>query len=539
MTRAQRSVLATLLVSVCVLAAGAIGFVVKRAETPAGPPAELVPSAWSEYRTSLGHTQHVGKASIECKNCHDYEREGFVNPGVAPCARCHEKEAHHSHHGDDATKTDCLTCHEFAPKKQTPTCIDCHSEAQGSMAAIKTHAKAECTACHRPHEDPFTLSNDCRSCHADISSNHAGHEGTAACNDCHRPHAPAVAALGECARCHDGRSAPLAPQDLTPAGHASCASCHKPHTFAATTSVCIDCHGKKPTLMATSVSAHAVCTTCHEPHAPESAAGSCVNCHAEIQVRHSSEKACTTCHAAHSGNVDRVAAPCTSCHSTVGASDVSAHAGGTPCEGCHKPHDFEPPATLANRTALCASCHERETREASSNRGHANCASCHGADAHKPAPAPACMTCHSREEASAPVGHRDCTSCHEPHGGARTPRAESCTNCHADKIGVPHGGSVVAPGVQMSGDVSPPCTTCHRAHGPVGVAAPPSCTNCHARPQLPALHGVAGHAECRTCHTSHEAPRSDRATCTTGCHANRRDHQPQAQVCSGCHAFRH
>jgi hypothetical protein len=29
----------------------------------------------------------------------------------------------------------------------------------------------------------------------------------------------------------------------------------------------------------------------------------------------------------------------------------------------------------------------------------------------------------------------------------------------------------------------------------------------------------------------------DRATCTGTCHTDRRTHQPQAQVCTGCHAF--
>jgi predicted CXXCH cytochrome family protein len=537
MTRGQRGLLATLLAAVCIAGAGVAGLVMKRLDAPPGPPAALIPPAWSEYRTSLGHTQHVGKGSIGCNDCHDYEREGFVNPGVEPCAQCHAKEASHSHHGDDATKTDCLTCHEFAPKKAAPSCIGCHAEKEGPMAAIQTHAKAECTACHRPHEQPSVVVQDCRTCHADVSSKHTGHEGTAACQDCHKPHTPAVAALGECAKCHDGKSATLAPQDPKPAGHDSCTTCHEPHDFAAQTSVCVDCHGKKPTLMASTIPAHDVCTTCHQPHAPQAAADSCASCHAEIHVSHLGAKACVTCHAPHSGDVDKVAASCTSCHTTVGTSDISAHAGKTPCEGCHKPHDFAPPTTLTTRAALCSSCHEREATAASSNHGHADCTSCHGTDAHKPAPAPACKTCHAKEEASAPVGHRDCQSCHEPHSGARTPKASSCTGCHADKVGVLH-GAPAGPEASATHAANPPCTSCHRAHGPSGVAAPPSCASCHTREQLPALHAIAGHAECKTCHTSHEPARSDRATCTTSCHADRREHQPQAPVCSGCHAFR-
>jgi hypothetical protein len=73
-----------------------------------------------------------------------------------------------------------------------------------------------------------------------------------------------------------------------------------------------------------------------------------------------------------------------------------------------------------------------------------------------------------------------------------------------------------------------------------GPATPPGCATCHDKAKLPGLHGVAAHGSgaCATCHTPHGPPRSDRATCTGSCHADKRTHQPDAAVCKGCHLFR-
>jgi hypothetical protein len=165
---------------------------------------------------------------------------------------------------------------------------------------------------------------------------------------------------------------------------------------------------------------------------------------------------------------------------------------------------------------------------ASTSKGHGDCSACHGQSlAHAPAPPAPCGTCHAKEQASAPAAHAKCERCHEPHGGTVKPEA-ACASCHADRTGGPHGG--IAGG----------CRTCHRPHGPGGVPQPPTCTQCHAPSSLPALHASRGHTDCATCHTSsHAPPRAERTTCTAGgCHADRRDHQPAAQVCSGCHVFR-
>jgi hypothetical protein len=259
------------------------------------------------------------------------------------------------------------------------------------------------------------------------------------------------------------------------------------------------------------------------PHAPAEATAACSRCHAAVVVVHGGKGNCASCHTPHGELAEgRVAVACSHCHGAVAASDTSAHAGGVACESCHKAHDFAPP----ERRTLCATCHASESALATPSKGHADCTACHGPSTHAPAKAPACGTCHKQELASAPTGHQACISCHEPHAGSVRPQA-ACATCHMKEAATAHAG------------VQGGCETCHRPHGPGGVAPAPGCTTCHARDRLPALHAIPAHAACATCHASHVPPRSDRATCTGSCHANRRDHQPEAQVCTGCHVFRH
>jgi hypothetical protein len=485
---------------------------------PPGIPPELVPASWEQYRTSPGHMTHVEGGKATCTDCHDYTREGFKDPGSAPCARCHAKEAAKSHHGDVATKTECLTCHVFAPDKVAPTCISCHATMQGASAGVSVHATTPCASCHQLHETPSIVATSCTGCHQERAVEHARHVGTKGCLDCHSGHGPASTALTSCASCHARASGPQPP------GHDTCFGCHAPHEFATNVNVCANCHAGKATLVATQVEAHATCTNCHAPHAPAQAAASCANCHTNVHVTHDGHDACVECHEPHGPNADnKVVDTCTSCHKNVASSDTSAHAKGVACRECHAPHDFPIP----DRKTLCVNCHASETTLAGGSKGHNDCTSCHGASTHKPIAAPTCGSCHQAEQSTAPPGHQKCVECHEPHAGTILPRAASCASCHAEQAKSEHAS------------VQGGCNTCHRPHGPSGVASPPVCTTCHATAQLPALHAAPAHSNCASCHSAHEPPRADRVTCTGSCHADKRDHQPQAQVCSGCHVFRH
>jgi hypothetical protein len=538
--RATKVILAGVALALLVVAAAATVWLVKRMSGRPPPPPAEVPPAWALFRTSAGHEEHVGKRGIECKSCHDVAHDGFKNPGTAPCVGCHAREATQGHGGTSfgaptanaAEKSACLACHAFAPKQTMPTCISCHQSAQGNAPAVVTHATAECTTCHVPHGEPTLASKECTTCHDERATEHAKHTGSKGCVDCHNPHVPAREALATCVGCHAQIAAtalhivstqPDTGAKTAPghAGHDSCVDCHKPHSFvAAAPGVCIGCHSAKPTLLASTVNAHADCTSCHAPHAPTQAARSCAGCHTGVHVSHDAHDDCIGCHAPHSGDVNRVALPCTTCHANVATTDASAHAGHVTCLNCHAHHDVTPQA----KPALCTTCHAREVASASRNAGHSACTTCHGTSTHSPAKAPACGTCHAVEQKTAPPGHQKCTSCHDPHSGERLP-VSACASCHKMEAASAH--------AKVKGG----CATCHEAHGPKGVPAPPQCATCHAAASLPGLHTVTAHAECTQCHAFHEPPRSDRATCTTSCHADRRTHQPQAVSCSGCHVF--
>jgi hypothetical protein len=515
MTRIARRVVWGLAAAVVIVAACALALVKLWPRGPKGVPPDLVPASWAEYRLTPGHQTHVGGEKAECHDCHDFERDGFKNPGTSVCAKCHAKVAGSAHHRDPSSATGCLTCHAFALGQTEPTCIGCHANAQGGLPAIVQHATIDCATCHHLEQTPSIVLADCNGCHEERATKHADHTGSKGCVDCHHGHEPASVATTECASCHAQGKEPH------PAAHDACLSCHQPHDFVASDSACIGCHGPKTTLVGREVPAHDVCLNCHNPHAPGKAAAACAGCHQSIRVSHGNAAACTTCHAPHGDDPVVVAATCTSCHKKVAASDTGAHKGGIACETCHQPHAF---GGLDEKT-LCRNCHGRETMLVASNPGHADCTSCHGASVVHTIAAPvACGSCHAAEQKSAPAGHQRCVGCHEPHAGKPTP---TCASCHANKISEPHGN---LPGG---------CASCHRPHGPAGVAVPPACTTCHAPATLPALHAASGHAACASCHVSpHEPPRDDRVTCTGGCHTNKRDHQPAAQVCTGCHVFK-
>ena len=497
-----RRMLWTLCLAILVIAAGVAAAVTWWPRAPRGTLPDSVPASWDAFRTSPGHRVHVDKGGVECRDCHDVEHEGFKNPGTAMCRKCHAKETTLGHHGGTAElATDCTTCHVFAPDKQPEACIDCHRDTHGKSQAVTTHATADCMKCHRLHESPSTV--------------------TTACAECHEERAPAHAAAADatCSSCH---AQPAGPH---PAGHDKCSGCHQPHDFkAGGESACMRCHGEKTTLAAAQVPAHAVCTSCHTPHDPASAASSCAGCHAGVHVEHGkapAASACVTCHAPHRDDPKQIATSCTSCHGKVAAFDTGAHAGGITCERCHQPHEF----SRLDRRAICARCHERQVQLVSTNAGHALCDSCHGAaPQHTPTKAPACGSCHQKELATITPGHETCQRCHDPHAGQPTP---TCATCHATESAGPHGS------------IKGGCQDCHRAHGPAGLASPPACTTCHTQSNLPALHAASGHTNCASCHaTPHAPPKADRATCTGSCHADKRDHQPGAAACTGCHVFR-
>lgn len=502
-----------------------------------------------------GHAlaSHVSERAT-CTSCHAMHSEKKTRVDArAECTQCHEVRVSHGHFSVAALPP--ASPRDAGAPDRGPSEVDAGKLAlrlpdldAGTESKTAATTVAVCTTCHTPHASKATALAGCATCHAPKVAK--PHE---ACTTCHAPHTATRAAAKPCASCHAAK----APSP----GHVGCTGCHAPHDPLAARASCASCHKGHEAFAATRVAAHADCTSCHAPHAnpnvnaamdprafAKNAAAACAKCHAGVHPDHPAAKAgeaasCIDCHAPHTR--DRaVASTCSSCHAKA-KSDLAFHAAVAPrghdlgkntsCRECHAPHAFAIGPKDASRV-LCTKCHANEA--SATRKGHDDCKGCHGV-AHTPTPKPACASCHSREVASAPKGHADCVKCHDAHSGSLgkvTPAASllagagasTCPTCHANKERALHGH---LPGAG--------CASCHRAHGPNGVATPPSCASCHSPAKLPGLHAVGQHAaNCASCHASHSAPRADRATCTSGCHTDRRAHQPEAAVCTGCHVFR-
>lgn len=489
-----------------------------------------------------------------CTSCHAMHAEKKTRVDArAECTQCHEVRVSHGHFLVAALPPASPTAAgapdsgnaESDSGKLALRLPDLDAGAASPTAAATV---AVCTTCHTPHASKSAARSGCATCHAPKVAK--PHE---ACTTCHAPHAATREAAKPCASCHAAK--------VPSPGHVGCTGCHAPHDPLAARGACASCHKGHEAFAATRVAAHADCTSCHAPHAnpnvnaavdprafAKTAAAACAKCHAGVHPDHPASKtgeaaSCIDCHAPHTQD-HAVVSTCSSCH-TKATSDLSFHAAAAPrghdlgkktsCRDCHAPHAFAIGKEDASRR-LCAKCHASEASVV--RKGHDDCKGCHGV-AHTPTAKPACASCHAAEVASAPKGHTDCVKCHDAHSGSLgkvTPaastlagaRAGTCPTCHADKERALHGH---LPGAG--------CASCHRPHGPNGGATPPPCTSCHAPAKLPGLHAVGQHAaKCASCHASHSAPRADRATCTSGCHTDRRAHQPEAAVCTGCHVFR-
>jgi predicted CXXCH cytochrome family protein len=528
-----------------------------------------VPVSWAIARLSPGHVAHVGKSiegrAIECSDCHDTTKGAFTPRGEQACAKCHEKEEKTHHAGNDVAPTNCLSCHAFAPTDAAAptnakaTCTRCHAAPAGKLAHHATD-DASCTTCHAMHEKPGAKTVDCTSCHAELSTHH-GPASAATCTSCHAPHTAASEAKTQCIGCHekdrpathltghDACTSCHAPhaktkedtvacvkchaskhEALTIDGHTQCTGCHAPHAPKGAASSCTGCHGEHRALAASWVKPHADCTSCHDAHRPNaSPEAACARCHSDVHPEHGGANECIKCHAPHPRDDKTTHRDCTACHG-VAHDDHALHAGAT-CTDCHRPHEF--PLALDTKSTLCARCHMPVAAKVAT--GHADCTSCHGAP-HTPSTNVDCAKCHAAEAKSPRKGHAACVSCHASHTGSLVVEgapfaaptvaaiASFCASCHAEKPKQPHGA--IAGG----------CETCHRPHGSDPA---PICTSCHAPASLPGLHTVGAHeASCASCHSAHTAPASDRTTCTSTCHLDRRTHQPDATSCKGCHIFR-
>ncbi|MBK9265531.1 MAG: hypothetical protein IPM54_37805 [Polyangiaceae bacterium] len=486
---------------------------------------------WKEIAKKVGHdVDAMLETRSTCTCCHIGEVKGFGEPLDRVCVQCHEDVRVRI---TGMGSLHCVACHDPSSaggtliRESAWECQQCHAKQQGNRLAIDVHGAEDCTNCHRPHEEPWTLPRNCTDCHVSNDTHHGENAGESACNVCHRPHEVGGDAATRCMDCHDKRKPGAFVKAVFKNGH-DCASCHDPHAAPdAAPRACSSCHTNVHTMPGRGSDTHAKCESCHSPHdVQKTAASTCTSCHATIQPKHPDPKgqSCTGCHDPHPDEKAASATlACNQCH-TKAANETAFHAGTTKCRDCHVPHAFDGASALP-----CKQCHAKESAAGSSGHGHGDCAKCH--TTHEPRKkAPMCAMCHETEHTTALDGHLNCLQCHENHPKDRKP-LKACIDCHAEQ--------------QKSGPhARQDCNACHRAHGPdapmgpKGPSSPPSCESCHSIAKLPTLHSLNGHQQCSSCHSAHDAPKSDRKTCLSSCHTKMEKHEPLARTCTGCHSFR-
>jgi len=189
---------------------------------------------------------------------------------------------------------------------------------------------------------------------------------------------------------------------------------------------------------------------------------------------------------------------CESCH---GPSKTHAESGGEE-KGQMVSFAGKSPAPVAERNAVCLSCHQKTARTLWKGSAHESrnvaCTDCHSVmhtetergSLKKPTVLETCARCHQERAAQQarfshmPItqGKMECTSCHNPHGSPNdklllaSSTNETCFTCHADKRG---------PFLWEHAPVVENCANCHDPHGSnkekmLKVARPRLCQQCHA-----------------------------------------------------------
>jgi hypothetical protein len=460
-------------------------------------PTREVSAEWHFDRFSPGHSMHVLNQRLDCDNCHDPALSDFSEVDIGVCTSCHEEQSEYPHVGHDGEVTDCTTCHAFKYDSDANgpwDCARCHGPFDTpTHSGLAMHDSIACANCHNPHEPIEETVGRCTDCHEAFTVRHGRPELSGGCADCHGGHKLASEAAA-CMECHQTKE-PKVPRTATfGGGHSACVDCHQPHSFTASSALrCESCHKRQPVLAMRTARDHRQCASCHQPHAVRAADdNTCKGCHENVTPTHpiGDQGDCVSCHDPHPKRASQIAQQCSHCHEDA-SSEHAFHAAKTVCTDCHKPHGFD--LSNVEERAFCAGCHATQVRLTKRIPDHSSCASCHEGTVHALEGPVACASCHQDILSGSPEGHRECVSCHEPHGGT--------------------------------------------------VAASIVCTSCHQSAGLPGLHRIPsspqslGHSECSSCHNVHSSTvRADRASCME-CHTDMAGHQPEANVCTGCHTF--
>jgi len=471
-------------------------------------------------------SERVREGHDECDGCHEPHLAAKAATGA--CQTCHEQAETPAADAKPTTASkhdECFDCHQ--PHTWTPSndiCAECHTDRADKLKAMSP-AGHTCIGCHNPHK-PLPGPAKCISCHPQRASHPAtapgGHQ---LCTGCHNPHA--VKSGVSCARCHSDKQKLLNTSGLARHKAIGCRGCHTPHNNPLPSlATCARCHGDKVSRVRTAPPApHKRCASCHQPHTFKisSSVAACSRCHGELARSRTAHKGeCKSCHTPH-GSPAIPTARCAKCHSKQGAS-VGKRGHHSQCKTCHRPH-----LAAATASTQCGSCHSDKAQVAKSwpagSPHREQCSRCH--KPHSGSGPPACGSCHRDKAAQAAGGKMHCTQCHYPHkrpaSGGGTPYWSRCAGCHKAEQAA----------ASRRGRTHRRCANCHKPH----AFKKPACVSCHKNRRKVAGHAIPQHARCTNCHGSHSRGALDRRTCVR-CHKDRKDHQPAAPRCQGCHPFK-
>lgn len=178
---------------------------------------------WKQIADTAGHKVHAEEQRVSCLKCHSVTLHRFAPPEKI-CLACHsDKDMTISSMGQRY----CLDCHNFLRENsplrpQRQDCLKCHeSQAQKEVHWPSTAPmQFQCSQCHRPHKNERPT-GACASCHQgqENKGKHAVRtHASATCSTCHKPHEWRVTQRETCLTCHQNKV------DHNPGTF--CASCH-------------------------------------------------------------------------------------------------------------------------------------------------------------------------------------------------------------------------------------------------------------------------------------------------------------------------
>jgi len=506
---------------------------------------------------SHGLDQH-GSSTVDpsvCNACHDQNR--LYGNGPAVCHDCHGTATHATGQAwlDKASETfhgvaaaadvqQCATCHgsDFLGGGSGVSCYSCHFGPDGEKASLSsgwTHGLSG-------HPGQIADMAVCNTCH---EQNRLYGHAPQTCHDCHteNQHPVGQAWLDKSSSTFHGLQAP--------GNIESCASCHGSDYRGGSSGVsCFSCHfgpnGSKIPDGVTwqhGVTGHATytdrvttCNACHnENRLYGQAPQSCHDCH--LNANHTTGQPWVS--PAVAGNHGEAALQdidsCQQCH----GSDYLGGSSGVSCSACHFgptgskvpsavswQHGSNPHGQLADQSATCNACHEKERLYGT---GPASCHDCHLDASHSSG---ASWLDRNQPGYHGAAAIQDVDSCQQCHGSDYRGGSigVSCYSCHFGPTGnaVPSGSSWVH-GSTPHGSMSPQVSTCNACHTTSRTYGngPASCHDCHLTvnhatgaawlsSSNSGYHGAAAQQDvdsCQQCHGSDYRGGSSGVSCYS-CH---------------------